>query len=517
MAKPIIDYKVFIASPGGLENERKAFRDIVNELNELDIQARKVIFTPVGWEATLGGYERPQGLINRDLIECDYFILVLYDRWGSPPDTTENFSSGCEEEFDLAINCLEDPQKPMSEVVVFFKDVSRDKIEDPGPQLTKVLKFRNELEKSKKHLYMTFSELDSFRLYLRKFLTRWIRKTEGPTSEHLDILKKGVDFWNQWRQQFPDEIPNLDGADLSGYRLGNANLSSAKLSRANLNECDLVGANLSNANLTGANLKNANLHKANLTGSILKDAVIISTYIDSADFSESIFDRTTCVNLDLSSANGLDEVIHQEPSRISVDTLTISCGKIPKSFLMGCDLQDNFIAYIPSLFANSAIEFYSCFISYSHADKAFARRLYDALQGRGIRCWLDEHQLLPGDNIYDRIDQGIRVWDKILFCASRHSLISGWVDSELKHVFAKEKQLFKDNGSEILSLIPLNLDGYIFSGWNHPKKNQILERMAADFTGWESDNEKFEQQFERVVKALHVNNTGREPEPPPKL
>ncbi len=45
------------------------------------------------------------------------------------------------------------------------------------------------------------------------------------------------------------------------------------------------------------------------------------------------------------------------------------------------------------------IEFYSCFVSYSHADKSFARRLYDTLQGRGIRCWLDEHELLPGDDI----------------------------------------------------------------------------------------------------------------------
>jgi TIR domain len=59
-------------------------------------------------------------------------------------------------------------------------------------------------------------------------------------------------------------------------------------------------------------------------------------------------------------------------------------------------------------------EFYSCFISYSHADQSFARRLHDQLQGRGIRCWLDEHQLLPGDDIYEQIDRGIRFWHKVL-------------------------------------------------------------------------------------------------------
>ena len=40
------------------------------------------------------------------------------------------------------------------------------------------------------------------------------------------------------------------------------------------------------------------------------------------------------------------------------------------------------------------------FYSYSHADKSFARRLHDGLQGRGIRCWLDEHQMVPGQDIY---------------------------------------------------------------------------------------------------------------------
>ena len=55
---------------------------------------------------------------------------------------------------------------------------------------------------------------------------------------------------------------------------------------------------------------------------------------------------------------------------------------------------------------------------YAHEDKLFARRLHDALQGRGVRCWLDEKQMLPGDDIYEQVDRGIRLWDKVLLCCS---------------------------------------------------------------------------------------------------
>jgi hypothetical protein len=37
----------------------------------------------------------------------------------------------------------------------------------------------------------------------------------------------------------------------------------------------------------------------------------------------------------------------------------------------------------------------------------------------GIRCWLDERQLLRGDNMHEGVDRGSRLWDKVLLCASR--------------------------------------------------------------------------------------------------
>ena len=45
---------------------------------------------------------------------------------------------------------------------------------------------------------------------------------------------------------------------------------------------------------------------------------------------------------------------------------------------------------------------------------------------------------------------------------------------------------------------------------------QIKERLAADFTGWETDNAKFEEQLERVVKALQTGDA-REAAPVKRL
>lgn len=78
-------YKVFIASPGGLQDERKAFRDALFEFNDAHAVQKGAIFLPVGWEDTPGGMGRAQEKINEQVRTCDYCIVLFYNWWGMAP------------------------------------------------------------------------------------------------------------------------------------------------------------------------------------------------------------------------------------------------------------------------------------------------------------------------------------------------------------------------------------------------------------------------------------------------
>ncbi|VUX55019.1 Pentapeptide repeat family protein (fragment) [uncultured Woeseiaceae bacterium] len=105
-----------------------------------------------------------------------------------------------------------------------------------------------------------------------------------------------------------------------------------------------------------------------------------------------------------------------------------------------------------------------------------------------------------------------------MLCCSEASLTSWWVDKEIDKAFDKERKLMKERGEEVLALIPLNLDEYFLSDkWGSGKASIVQSRLAADFTGWEKDNDKFESAFGALVKALTTNDQGRQPPPTPKL
>jgi hypothetical protein len=192
---------------------------------------------------------------------------------------------------------------------------------------------------------------------------------------------------------------------------------------------------------------------------------------------------------------GLETVKHEGPSTIGIDTIYRSNGDIPEVFLKGAGVDDTFITYIHSL-VGKPIQYYSCFISYSSKDEAFARRLYADLQSNNVRSWFAPEDLKWGERIRPGIDEAIRLHDKLLLILSRYSVASGWVEREVKTALAKEHR------EKRTVLFPVRLDNAVLEcpyAWATEIRH---ERNMGDFTGWKKNHDKYQKAFDRLLRDL---------------
>jgi uncharacterized protein YjbI with pentapeptide repeats len=340
-----------------------------------------------------------------------------------------------------------------------------------------------------------------------------------PNQEHLDILKQGEKLWNRWRAKNATIRPDLRGADLKnvdlrGVDLSEADLSEAKLSfdnisfadlsNADLREADLVVADLSYTNLSNADLSNADLSEADFSDANLSEAKLVRAKLVRAKLIEATLNKadlrvasvgwTVFGDVDLSTVKGLDTVDHAGPSTIGIDTIYLSHGDIPEAFLKGAGVDDIFIAYIRSL-VGKEIEYYSCFISYSSKDNAFAKRLYNDLQSHNVRCWYAPEDLKWGAKIHPGIDEAIRVHDKLLLILSQHSISSGWVEHEVKTALAKESR------EKRVVLFPLRLDQAVLDSPLSWATEIRRERNIGNFSSWKN-HDSYQAAFDRLLRDL---------------
>lgn len=307
----------------------------------------------------------------------------------------------------------------------------------------------------------------------------------------------------------------LQGANLTGADIREANLSKATLSEVILIEADLagsklIGCNLYNSDLTRANIQEADLSEADLHGVIFRDTNIIDTR-----FLNSHLLDTNFLGVNLSTAIGLETVIHRSPSYIDVRTLTYSRGEIPDAFLRGCGLSDweientklynpelsneeiNNIQYrIHDLRVKRAIQINPLFISYSHSNSDFVDAIERKLIENGVRFWRDIHHAKAG-RLEKQIDDAIHLNDVVLVVLSEHSTNSDWVEHEVRKARAKEK-----TGKDALCPVALD-DSWKTCHWPERLREQIMEYNILDFSNWQ-DEVIFQRQFTKLLEGLNL-------------
>ena len=302
---------------------------------------------------------------------------------------------------------------------------------------------------------------------------------------------------------------NLQGADLSGADLEDAHLTErdplgAAIARVPgdtypyLVSANLRGVNLSRAGLMNVDLTGADLREANLQGAFLIGATLHRAMLQGANTEQVMVFETTLVDVNLSDVRGLESWVHRGPSIVDERTLRKS-WPLPEVFLRGCGLSNELIDFFNATLGK-AVEFYSCFISYSTKDQAFAGRLYETLQDRGVRCWFAPRDLQIGARTRDVIDQSIRLHDKLLLILSKDSVDSQWVEQEIETALAKERKA-KEGGRDRTVLFPIRVDDAVMDierGWPALILNS---RNIGDFRSWEEDA-AFQDAFERLLCDL---------------
>ena len=224
------------------------------------------------------------------------------------------------------------------------------------------------------------SGLIRFQRRCREFRVKWLPDGRAPRDlSHLNLREARLSGAHLSRREM--SLTDLRRADLGGAWLTDSSFMGANLEGANLKGAYLTGANLVSANLSGANLSGANLYGTHFDG-----AHLAGSNLSGAELKQTIFAGTV-----LREVEGLELCVHSGPSFIDFQSLQYS-WPLPLTFLRGIGLPDSLIDYLPSLF-NQAIQHYSCFISHSSKDQAFAERLHADLQNKGVRCWFAPHDM----------------------------------------------------------------------------------------------------------------------------
>lgn len=78
------------------------------------------------------------------------------------------------------------------------------------------------------------------------------------------------------------------------------------------------------------------------------------------------------------------------------------------------------------------------FISHSHADSHAVERIARRLQGEAHDVWVDSLNLHPGDNIQEKIDEGLHTADVLIVVISKNSFRSRFVQAEFSAIAMRQ-------------------------------------------------------------------------------
>jgi hypothetical protein len=131
-------------------------------------------------------------------------------------------------------------------------------------------------------------------------------------------------------------------------------------------------------------------------------------------------------------------------------------------------------------------KYHGIFLSHSSADKPFVRRLKETLHEKGVhQVWVDEAEILVGDSLIHKIEEGIKKTKYFGIVLSKNSISSRWVQNEL------EQAMMMEINHNNIKVLPLLLEKCELPAFLQAKR-------YADFTS----EELYEQSVQELLRRL---------------
>jgi len=189
MPTSITRFKIFLASPSDLADERLSIEEVIDELNLTYGRQHDIILELIKWESHSApgiSLQSSQEIINSDVgNDYDLFIGLIWKKFGTP---TKIADSGTEEEFLNAYNrFIANPNS--IQILFYFKNTPINISEIDILQIEKIQKFRTDLSKNKKLLYWDYQDIQQLHKFLRIHIPQRISEIKIENIKHENLTE----------------------------------------------------------------------------------------------------------------------------------------------------------------------------------------------------------------------------------------------------------------------------------------------------------------------------------------
>ena len=172
--------RIFLASPGDLEDERAAVRACVDEHKARREGMSNVTYEVIEWDRVRGTARRAQEAINELIAESHFMIVLFKSAWGSEPGSPWGYTSGTEEEFFTGLLELGQAEQPIRDVWVAF-------VHDPNPN-ERIVKLRQQIVDRHSVMFESITDLGDLKEKLTDRLESWEALAGTKIPRHIDLL-----------------------------------------------------------------------------------------------------------------------------------------------------------------------------------------------------------------------------------------------------------------------------------------------------------------------------------------